>query len=86
MTTRKTPKPRETNSADIFPRYQTGVFRYKVNGNTVGFFVGWKRRYGEVARNIRGGLYFDSAEKAIAFHDSLEKRPVRYFVEHEQIA
>jgi hypothetical protein len=76
---------RETMELNTY--YRPGVFRYDVHGVTVGYFVGWRHRYGSGARNIREGQYFRTVEDAIAWRDAMERnRNGGMFREIEQIA
>jgi hypothetical protein len=66
--------------------HQTGVFRETVNDVTVGYFVGWRYRYGGRARNIREGLYFKPPESATEWRDNMENNRKPLWREHTQIA
>lgn len=75
---------REKRKLDMWNK--TGVFRETINGITVGFFVGWRNRWGAGARNIRAGQYFETADAAIAWRDDMEARRKPMHSEFEQIA
>ena len=68
-----------------FTGHKLGVFEITVLGTVCGYFVGWRYRYG-VDRNIRAGLYFPTAESAIAFRDNIENSRNAFPIEHRQIA
>lgn len=60
------------------------IFEKKVNGVTVGFFIGvrcyphWNRKRdgGEYTRNIRQGMYFSSEASAQKHWDRMEAKRV----------
>ena len=68
-----------------FNRRQLGVFELIVCGTVCAYFVGWKYRFSDYARNIRAGLYFPTAESAITFRDSIEENRKLFIDEHRQI-
>jgi len=69
-----------------FQSWKTGVFEETVNGITVGYFVGWKGRRHTGARNIREGLYFETAKQAIDYRDHMEDSRVMLSRNMKQIA
>ena len=80
-------RPSVTDRDRNYDTYRkTGVFRETVNGQCVGYFVGWRYHFGTKARNIREGLYFSTPEAATQWRDSMEATRVSLEPEHEQIA
>lgn len=58
---------------DLDTYHQTGVFELRVCGTVCAYFVGWRYRFQDGAKNIRAGLYFPTKEAAIAWRDEMEK-------------